>query len=68
MCVGGAHTPVTSSPFEVDGLIFGQDRAVSITASMVPPSLGAAVVLPDDGRFVDILQKRPGNVGENTYE
>lgn len=47
----------------VDGLIFGQERAVSITASMVPsvpsvPSLGAAVVLPDDGRFVDILQKK----------
>ncbi|CAL1145902.1 unnamed protein product [Cladocopium goreaui] len=43
----------------VDGLIFGQDRGMSITASMVPsPSRRAAVVLPDDGRFVDILQKK----------
>jgi len=59
------NTPVTSSltPFKVDGLIFGQDRGMSITASMVPsPSRRAAVVLPDDGRFVDILQKRHGNM------
>ena len=58
------------TPFKVDGLIFGQDRGMSITASMVPsPSRhGAAVVLPDDGRFVDILQKRHGNVGENNYK
>ena len=49
---------------EVDGIIYGEDRAMAISASMVPKKaeddvdMLPTVVLPDDGRFIDILGKR----------
>ena len=43
---------------QVDGLIYGQHRAISIVASMTDDAeTDKTVVLPDDGRFVDILGK-----------
>ena len=49
---------------EVDGIIYGEDRAMAISAAMVPKKaeddvdMLPTVVLPDDGRFIDILGKR----------
>ena len=51
-------------PNKVDGIIYGEDRAMAISASMVPQKAEdevdvlSTVVLPDDGRFIDILGKR----------
>lgn len=48
----------------MDGIIYGEDRAMAISASMVPKQakkddvdMLSTVVLPDDGRFIDILGK-----------
>ncbi|CAE7336090.1 Dhcr24, partial [Symbiodinium necroappetens] len=43
----------------VEGIIFGQDRALTMTASMCAPesleSNLSTVVLPDDGRYIDVV-------------
>eukprot|EP00913_Durusdinium_trenchii_P005310 g4956.t1 len=45
----------------VDGIIYSQDRALAIFASMQPPEALEAldtVVMPDDGRFIDVLGQK----------
>ena len=47
----------------VEGILFGPDRALTMTASMrSPASLEALalpmVVLPDDGRYIDVVCKQ----------
>jgi len=46
----------------VEGIIFGEDRALAMTVSMCPPaSLGInipTVILPDDGRYIDVVCKQ----------
>ena len=43
----------------VEGIIFGHDRALTMTASMCAPesleSNLSTVVLPDDGRYIDVV-------------
>lgn len=59
----------------VDGIIYGEDRAMAISASMVPKKaeddvdMLPTVVLPDDGRFIDILGKKleEGSTGEDVF-
>lgn len=68
-CMESNHSPVCIQMMhhranEVDGIIYGEDRAMAISASMVPQKaeddvdMLSTVVLPDDGRFIDILGKR----------
>ena len=41
------------------GIIYSQDRALAISASMQPPVDGLSrVMLPDDGRFIDVLGQK----------
>lgn len=46
----------------VDGIIYGQHRALAISASMRQVKSDVpCVVLPDDGRFIDVLGRKMGS-------